>query len=64
MSQSIFTQLCDIADALDRYVRDLEVGPQRDTLEGLLHSLDEVIDDMAALPEVHQARPDPARRQP
>ena len=54
MSQSIFAKLCDIADALDRVVRDLESSPLRDTLAGLLHRLDEVIDRTVGVTEVHQ----------
>jgi hypothetical protein len=64
MSQSIFTKLCDIADALDRVVRDLAAGPQRDTLEGLLHRLDEVIDRTVGVTEVHQPHPDQASPRP
>ena len=59
MSQSMFTTLCAIADALDRVVRDLEPSPLRDTLAGLLTRLNEVIDRTVGLPEVHQ--PAPAR---
>jgi hypothetical protein len=57
MSPSIFAALCDIADALDRYVRDLPAGPERDTLASLLTRLDEVIDLTVGLPEVHQPAP-------
>jgi hypothetical protein len=57
MPPSIFTQLCDLADALDRVVRDLEPSPLRDTLAGLLTRLDEVIDLTVGLPEVHQPAP-------
>jgi hypothetical protein len=60
MSQSIFTTLCEIADALDRVVRDLESSPLRDTLAGLLHRLDEVIDRTVGVTEVHQPHPDQA----
>ena len=35
MIPSIFATLCDVADAFDRYVRDLPAGPERDTLEDL-----------------------------
>jgi hypothetical protein len=41
---SIFVRLCDIADELDHYVRDLPSGPERDNLEGVLLELDDVID--------------------
>jgi hypothetical protein len=57
MPTSSFNELTTIADALDRVVRDLEPSPLRDTLAGLLTRLDGVIDDMAALPEVHQPAP-------
>jgi hypothetical protein len=41
---TIFVRLCDIADDLDQHVRDLPCGPGRDTLEGVLLELDDVID--------------------
>ena len=36
MPPSLFTTLCDIADALDRLARDLEPGPVQDRLHALL----------------------------
>lgn len=54
MTTSIFSTLCDIADGFDRVVRDLESGPLRDTLEGLLNRLDEVIDRPVGLEDGHQ----------
>jgi hypothetical protein len=52
MPLSIFAALCDVADAFDTYVRDLESGPQRDYLEGLLRQLDAVIDRTIGVEEV------------
>jgi hypothetical protein len=44
MQPSIFTTLCDLCDELDAYTRDLEPGPVRDQLEGLVQRFDSVID--------------------
>jgi hypothetical protein len=46
MTCSIFTTLCDIADALLAYARDFPAGPQRDQLEDLVQQLDAVIDEV------------------
>jgi uncharacterized protein YbjT (DUF2867 family) len=57
MIPSIFATLCDVADALDRSIRDLPAGPERDTLADLGRRLDAVIDRLVGVPEVHQAHP-------
>ena len=57
MIPSIFATLCDVADAFDRYVRDLPAGPERDKLEDLGRSIDAVIDRMVGVPEIHQSHP-------
>ena len=57
MTPSIFATLCDVADDLDRYVRDLPSGPDRDKLEDLGRRLDAVIDRMVGVTEVHQLHP-------
>jgi hypothetical protein len=49
---SIFSDLCDVADGFERYVRDLESGPQKDTLEDLVRRLDAVIDRTVGVSEV------------
>jgi hypothetical protein len=57
MIPSIFATLCAVADALDRYVRDLPAGPERDKLEDLGRRIDAVIDRMVGVPEIHQSHP-------
>ena len=44
MIPSIFATLCDVADALDRSIRDLPAGPERDTLEDLGRRHCQVVD--------------------
>jgi hypothetical protein len=49
MQPSIFSQLCDICDEFDTYVRDLEPGPVRDHLSALVQRFDSVIDKTIGL---------------
>jgi len=49
MQQYIFSQLCDICDEFDTYVRDLEPGPVRDHLSDLVQRLDDVTEKTIGL---------------
>jgi hypothetical protein len=53
MRPSIFATLCDLADELCRYARDLPASPARDRLEGLVQRLDAVIDRTVGVVEVY-----------
>lgn len=53
MEPSIFSTLCDLADAFDRLQRDLEPGPVADRLRDLVERLDAVIDRTVGVLEVH-----------
>jgi hypothetical protein len=55
MKKSIFSDLCDIADAFDCYVRTLPSGIQRYQLEDLVQRLAAVIDRTIAIQELEIA---------
>jgi hypothetical protein len=53
MEPSIFSTLCDIVDAFDAYVRDLDPGPAYDHLSALVQRFDSVIDRTIGLEQAH-----------
>jgi hypothetical protein len=51
MPQSIFSDLCDLVDQLERVTSRMEAGPVKDQLERLLEPFDALIDRTVGVEE-------------